>query len=82
MAKYDPLAAFLAASTTPTVTLSFRQVELILGEPLPFSARNYREWWANNTTNHVNSQSWLGAGWRVAERGINMEQETVTFVMG
>jgi len=82
MGKYDPLAAFLAASATPNVTLSFRQVELTLREPLPESARspeNYHAWWANSTTNHVNSRSWLSVGWRVGEKGVDLNRETVTF---
>ncbi len=39
MSKYDPLKAFLMRGVGPELTLSFAQIEQILGEPLPTSAR-------------------------------------------
>ena len=69
MSIYDPLRVFLenAATNTSEMTLSFQQMEIILGFTLPPSARKHRAWWANPGTSydHPYAQSWLAAGWKV-----------------
>ena len=69
MNKYDPLRTFLehVAPGTLELTLSFRQVEDIIGSALPPSARKYRQWWANPSSphDHPYAQAWLAAGWKV-----------------
>ena len=67
MGKYDPLAAFLESSGAETVRLRFADIERILGAPLPFSARAYEAWWANESppTAHVQCVAWAAAGYRV-----------------
>ena len=49
--RYQPLAAYLAGlpPETTRVTLSFPEIEAILGEPLPPSAAIVR-WWSNTRT--------------------------------
>jgi hypothetical protein len=42
--KYDRLVDHLATRDTPAVTLSFADVEAIVG-PLPQGARKYAAWW-------------------------------------
>ena len=67
--KYDPLKAHLL--TIPydkkEITLSFRQLEAILGFELPKSAVDYRQWWGNQRDTGSRSQSgaWLTAGFEV-----------------
>jgi hypothetical protein len=69
MSKYDPLWAFLesTASCVSETTLSYGQVQVILGSSLPPSARKHRAWWANpgSTHDHPYAQAWLAAGWEV-----------------
>ena len=62
MAKYDPLERYLSAQPEYGCTLTFSQIEEIIGAPLPASARRHRSWWGNDST-HVQAQTWMGAGW-------------------
>jgi hypothetical protein len=75
--KYEPLARFLRTEAFETRSLSFNEVEAILGAPLPPSARCRPEWWSNNPTGHVNAQAWLGAGYKT--EGLDLAGETVVF---
>lgn len=77
--KYAALALFLYAlpGQQDRLSFSFEQIEQIMGAPLPPSAREHRNWWANDSVSHVQSQQWLDAGWRVAQ--INMAEGVVTF---
>ncbi len=69
MSKYDPLQRYLEG-IQPSVlktSLTFGEIEKILGFTLPPSAYNHREWWSNPSTptQHPYAQSWLAAGWKV-----------------
>jgi DNA-binding XRE family transcriptional regulator len=60
--KYYPLHEYLRPlPQDKPVTLTFDQVETIIGVSLPPSARASRSWWANSTT--PQSRAWLEAGW-------------------
>ena len=63
MGKYDPLFRYLNASRNTQVTLRYSEIENILSAKLPDSAYKYKEWWDNNS--HVQSKSWLDAGYKV-----------------
>lgn len=64
--KYIPLTAYLKRKRGRFVTLSFDQIEEIIGEPLPNSAKVLkRKWWSNNTKGRTQGTGWLNAGWRV-----------------
>ena len=76
MAKYQPLNEYLRACSAAMLTLSFAEIERIIGAELPPSARKYRAWWANDRT-HVHALSWLGAGRRVDT--VNFQTQQVTF---
>jgi len=69
MSKYDPFYYFLARipSNVKVKTLTFREIEKILGFKLPNSAYDHRQWWANPSSadDHPHAQSWLAAGWEV-----------------
>jgi hypothetical protein len=72
--KYDPLRTYLTSRHEPVVSLTFAQIERILGLPLPASARNYRPWWANEAAgSHVHARSWLEAGRRTTAVDLNAE---------
>ncbi|MEM2309842.1 MAG: hypothetical protein QXV71_05005 [Candidatus Bathyarchaeia archaeon] len=58
-------------------TLSFAEIEDVIGDRLPKSAYENRGWW-NNVWGHPQSEAWLTVGWRVKE--VNLEAKTVTFI--
>ena len=68
MAKYQPLHEYLAARQhMPRVRMTFADVAAVIGDALPRSAFEYREWWANqsNTTRRPQAAAWLDAGFVV-----------------
>ena len=75
--KYSRLQEHLSACKQERVTRSFKEIEKILGKPLPSSARQYPEWWANNPTGHSHCV-WMAAGWRT--KNLNIAQGRVDFV--
>jgi hypothetical protein len=77
--RYAPLAIWLQQQPLKPekILLTFKQIEEILGEELPTSARQHRSWWANDSVGHVQSQQWLEIGWRVSS--ISITDERVTF---
>jgi hypothetical protein len=64
MTKYAKLDRFLRGQTGRWQTMSFGQIEGILGFPLPSSARDHRGWWSEHKT-HTHTKGWTDAGWRV-----------------
>ena len=74
--RYAPLAIWLQAQEDDRVTYTFKEIESIIGEDLPSSARQNRSWWANDTS-HTQSIQWLEVGWRVSS--VNMSTERVVF---
>ena len=77
MYHYQPLKDFLAARGDRSVTLSYDEIEGILGRPLPPSAKGEvsRQWWAN-TDSHSQARAWLSVG-RKAK--LDLEARVVTF---
>jgi len=82
MSKYNVLKIYLESieSDTVEITLSFSELEKILGFKLPDSAYVHRPWWANPSSpkQHPYAQSWLAAGWRV--ESVNQEKKWVRFL--
>jgi hypothetical protein len=79
MSKYDPLCRFFGRATQKAVTMTFEQVEGILGSALPETARKREQWWANESTTatrHVQCKAWVGAGFHAHP---NLTSQTVTF---
>lgn len=60
-----PLASWLEGASSP-VTISFQDLEDIIGQSLPPSARRHRAWWANNPGRTL-ARQWLAAGWRAEQ---------------
>ena len=81
MGKYDPLRRFLesAAPDVSEMTLSFRQIEQILNDTLPYTAKHSGPWWANEVRSGTQPQSssWLDAGWEVDE--VERDRQWVRF---
>src|SRR5688572_33352134 len=57
--------------------MTFRQIESVIGGPLPASARRHRPWWANDARGHAHADAWLGEGYRTAE--VDMQGEKLVF---
>lgn len=78
MSKYSALSQYLASLSQESIDLSFSQIEEILGDSLPRSARLHpHQWWSNDTRNHSWSQLWLAAGWKT--EGSDFKDSKVSF---
>lgn len=68
MGKYDPLRDYLKNCVKCELTLSFDDIERILGFSLPPSSGKYDAWWANVDSSvarmHPQAQAWHSAGYR------------------
>jgi len=78
LSKYTLLKSHLLRSGKPYVTLTFTQIEEILGDSLPNSAYVHRAWWANDETHTHARNGWLAAGYRV--KRVDLGHRTVTFI--
>ena len=74
--KYRRLTEWLASTNEKTVSITFSQIESLIGFPLPNSARAYREFWANTTTHSI-ALSWLSIGYKTVD--VNLDTETIVF---
>jgi len=66
MTKYQPLEAHLRKSGQETVSMTFSEIEEVIGAELPASAFKHRGWWSNNPSNSVITHAWLDAGYKSA----------------
>ena len=73
MRKYRPLGDYLVKQCEVSVSLTFQEIERILGFSLPPSAYSHRAWWANSLS-HPQAGSWLNVGWKVNK--VNLEKKT------
>ena len=65
MSKYSPLQHNLQARPPSDTTLTFDEIEKILGFKLPPSAHEHNAWWSNERGSHVQARAWMDAGWKV-----------------
>ena len=77
MSKYAPLTGYLSSSGMDYIPMTFAEVEEVIGDNLPRSAFEYRPWWSNNPSNHVNATSWLRAGYKTAD--VDMAERKLAF---
>lgn len=78
--KYAPLRSWLEAQRaqgSTRLSAGFSEIEELLGEDLPESARNHRSWWANEFATHFQARAWLAAGWLVDD--VDFSAEEVSF---
>ena len=66
---YNALEQYLRGKTDSEVTLTFAQIEKIVGTLLPASSVEHRAWWGNqeDTTRHAHKRAWKNAGFKVTE---------------
>lgn len=74
--KYQPLADFLTESNKEDITLTFTDIEKILGFNLSPSARKHRPSWANNSQEAL-SWGWMPVGYE--SYAIDMKNEIAHF---
>lgn len=75
--KYKKLAAYLLAQNGKDVSLSYSQIEQILGFALPETAQNFKQsYWANTKT-HSYASSWMAVGYKAY---VDVDNDIVTFV--
>jgi DNA-binding XRE family transcriptional regulator len=74
--KYGPLFDALSRGGQDPVTFTFNEIEALLGEPLPRSARASRGWWSNRRGS-PQASAWMRAGYHVQR--LDLEGERVTF---
>ena len=74
--KYRFLSDYLHQSNSPSVKLSYSEIEDILKFKLPDSAATHRAFWAN-TTSHSIALSWLSVNYSVVEA--NLEEKYIIF---
>lgn len=75
--KYQALQTFLQGSDRAQVTLTFKEIEALIGTSLPASARTQRAWWSNRSKGALQASAWINAGYLVKE--LNLVTEQVTF---
>jgi DNA-binding transcriptional regulator YiaG len=75
--KYQPLLENLCGSNQHEVTLTFAQIEALMNEALPESARSKRAWWSNRTKGALQASAWMEAGYRVED--VDLDRQQVTF---
>lgn len=78
MSKYEPLEIYLKSLDFESIPMTFTEIELVIEDGLPPSARKYRTWWSNNPSNSTMSRSLIAAGFKVTK--VNMNQESLVFV--
>ena len=77
MSKYYGIEEHLRKSQKQIETLSYDEIERILGFSLPASAHKHRAWWSNDRSGgHSHANAWLNAGWEVSSVTLG---ETIIF---
>lgn len=74
--KYAALHDHLRRRAEERVELSLAEIEALLGEPLPESARKGTAFWSNRQGG-LQSAAWLGAGYRVTH--VDLDRRRVRF---
>jgi hypothetical protein len=77
MSKYQPLEKRLETIGKDFIPMTFAEIESVIDDDLPPSARKHRAWWSNNPSNSVITYAWLGAGYKT--ENVDMEGESLVF---
>ncbi len=75
--KYQPLLEFLRGSNQREVILSFAEIEALMNNLLPDSAKSKRAWWSNRSKGALQASAWMEAGYRVED--VDLDRQRVTF---
>jgi hypothetical protein len=72
--KYEPLSRHLRKLDSDLWRASFGEIERILGQSPPSSARRHSVWWSNSPVEGRHSSAWLDLGWQTSDLDIAREQ--------
>ncbi len=75
--KYEPLLNYLHECDRSEVTFTFAEIEVLINNQLPTSARNKRAWWSNRTKGALQASAWMEARYRVED--VDLDEQRVTF---
>jgi DNA-binding XRE family transcriptional regulator len=75
--KYQPLLDFLRGSDQNEINLSFVEIESLIKDSLPNSAKSKRAWWSNRSKGALQASAWIEAGYRV--ENVDFDQQQVRF---
>jgi DNA-binding transcriptional regulator YiaG len=75
--KYQPLLEFLRGSNQSEVILTFAEIEALMNNSLPDSAKIKRAWWSNRSKGALQASAWMEAGYRVED--VDLDGQRVTF---
>ncbi|NWF59844.1 MAG: helix-turn-helix transcriptional regulator [Fischerella sp.] len=75
--KYQPLLEYLQKNNSSEISLTFTEIEKLINNTLPDSARKERRWWGNRSTGSPQASAWMKAGYVVKD--FDLDTETVTF---
>ena len=76
--KYQSLLDYLRENRhLDEVTLNFAEIEALLNDALPPSARTQQAWWSNRKKGALQATAWMEAGYRVET--VDFDSQRVTF---
>lgn len=75
--KYQQLYDYLRRQGHDEVILTISEIEQLIENRLPATARTQRAWWSNRRKGAVQATAWVQAGYHAVE--INLEHEQITF---
>lgn len=75
--KYIALTTYLKNCGQDIIKMTFKEIESILGEPLPESTYKYPALWSNSES-HSNALGWLNAGY--ITQNLSIPNQTVEFL--
>ena len=75
--KYTGLYNHLRQCGKDQITLTFTQIERLMGSELPESARQSRAFWSNRSKGALQATAWMSAGYHIKD--VDLEQSRVTF---
>jgi DNA-binding transcriptional regulator YiaG len=76
--KYHPLFEHLQHCNQGAITLTFLEIEALMGRSLPASARTKKSWWSNrDSASALQAGAWVSAGYQVS--AVDLTQHRVTF---
>jgi DNA-binding transcriptional regulator YiaG len=76
--KYYPLFEHLQHCNQAVITLTFLEIEALMGCSLPASARVKKNWWSNrDSASALQAIAWVSAGYQV--NSVDLTQQRVTF---
>ena len=76
--RYKKLLEYFSHLDKPRVTLTFAQIEDILGGPLPKHARRDKSWWKFKAGRTTPPRSWVDAGYDLAD--VDLKKKRAKFV--